>query len=88
LILTENCLFAAHCSERPAGEGELLSGCLHKVPANTKAMPLSIPPVVPKSSPKRMATKKMAGVALGGLQFLGATLKILALTAQIRHKSL
>jgi hypothetical protein len=49
------------------------------------------PPIailIPKSSPKRMATKKMAGVALGGLQFLGATLKILALTAQIRHKSL
>jgi len=42
----------------------------------------------PKSSPKRMATKKRPTGALGGHLFLGATLKILALTAQIRHKSL
>ena len=40
----------------------------------------------PKSSPKRMTTKKWRLGALGGLLFSGPTLKILALTAQIRHK--
>ena len=35
-----------------------------------------------------MATKKRPVVALGGHQFLGAPLKILALTGQIRYKSL
>jgi len=40
----------------------------------------------PKSSPKRMTTKKWRLGALGGRLFSGPTLKILALTAQIRHK--
>ena len=41
---------------------------------------------IPKSSPKRMATKKLRGGHWDGRPFFGATLKILALTAQIRRK--
>jgi len=42
--------------------------------------------VTPKSSPKRMETENSRWEALGGHQFFGATLKILALTEQIRRK--
>jgi len=42
----------------------------------------------PKSSPKRMAAKKRPVGALRGRLFRRATLKILALAAQMRHKSL
>jgi len=41
---------------------------------------------LPKSSPKRMKTKKWRAGALGGHEFSGATLRILALTAWIRCK--
>jgi hypothetical protein len=40
----------------------------------------------PKSSPKSVTTKKRRVGVLGGRQFFGATLKILALAAQIRRK--
>jgi len=41
---------------------------------------------LPKSSPKRMKTKKWRAGALSGHEFSGATLRILALTAWIRCK--
>jgi hypothetical protein len=40
----------------------------------------------PKSSPKRMAAKEAGGGSRGRAPVLGATLKILALTAQMPHK--
>jgi hypothetical protein len=42
--------------------------------------------LAPKSSPKSVTTKKRRVGVLGGRQFFGATLKILALAAQIGRK--
>jgi hypothetical protein len=43
---------------------------------------------LPKSSPKRIETRKQAGSFGRDTVFSGATVKILALTAQIRRKRL